>query len=213
VTAAASRREQRRVQHHELSRNQLLDAAEEVFGTKGYHAATLKEVADRAEFSVGSVYSFFASKDDLFLHVFLRRGEAFLAGIREVVGVDREPLEQLRRVVEFEVDFFRSHPHFGRLYLRTASLARPLPGGGDQADGVATFQETVALQTELLRAGQRAGAVRGGDPEVLLGLLTGLVLAFIAADPAVVSGGTDRGERLPLGELSEMVAGALGTGP
>jgi AcrR family transcriptional regulator len=211
--AVAGRREQRRVQHHAVSRNQLLDAAEEVFGTKGYHAATLKEVAELAEFSVGSVYSFFTSKDDLFLHVFLRRGDDFLAGIREVVAVDRPPLEQLLRVVAFEVGFFRAHPHFGRLYLRTASLARPLPGrdrtGGD-SDGVATFQETMALQTKLLRDGQWAGAVRAGDPDALLGLLSGLVLAFIAGDPAVASGGVDHTERLTLEQFTELVAGAFG---
>jgi TetR/AcrR family transcriptional regulator len=212
ANVAASRREQRRVQHHALSRNQLLDAAEEVFGTKGYHAATLKEVAELAEFSVGSVYSFFSSKDDLFLHVFLRRGDDFLAGIREVVAVERPPLEQLQRVVEFEVGFFRAHPHFGCLYLRTASLARPLPRGGDDAGAVATFQETVALQVELLRAGQREGAIRAGDPEALLGLLTGLVLAFIAGDPIVASGGTDQSERLAVGQLTAMVAGAFGAG-
>jgi len=47
--ADTSRRELRRSQHHDLSRSQLLDAAEEVFGTKGFHEATLREVAERAK--------------------------------------------------------------------------------------------------------------------------------------------------------------------
>jgi DNA-directed RNA polymerase specialized sigma24 family protein len=55
----ASRRQERRLLHQDLSRTQLLDAAEEVFGRKGFHATTLKEIAELAEFSVGSVYSFF----------------------------------------------------------------------------------------------------------------------------------------------------------
>jgi AcrR family transcriptional regulator len=50
---ATGRREQRRQRHQLLSREQLLDAAEEVFGRKGYHATTLKEVAELAELSVG----------------------------------------------------------------------------------------------------------------------------------------------------------------
>jgi AcrR family transcriptional regulator len=84
--AAASRREQRRLQHQDLSRAQLLDAAEEVFGAKGFHETTLKEVAELAEFSVGSVYSFFQNKDDLFLNVFLRRGAEFLPGMDAAAG-------------------------------------------------------------------------------------------------------------------------------
>ena len=49
-TATKSRREQRRIQQQDLSRRQLLDAAELVFSSKGYHDATLKEIAEVAEF-------------------------------------------------------------------------------------------------------------------------------------------------------------------
>src|SRR5829696_10223858 len=82
---ALSRREQRRLQHQDLSRNQLLDAAEEVFGRKGFHETTLKEVAELAEFSVGSVYSFFQSKDDLFRAIFTRRGDQFMEEMQDVL--------------------------------------------------------------------------------------------------------------------------------
>src|SRR5687768_17694293 len=101
-TAATSRREQRRLLHQDLSRTQLLDAAEEVFGRKGFHDTTLKEVAELAEFSVGSVYSFFENKDDLYLSVFLRRGDEFLPGMEAAVG-GGTPSEQLHRLVDFEV--------------------------------------------------------------------------------------------------------------
>ncbi|MGH9111666.1 MAG: TetR/AcrR family transcriptional regulator, partial [Acidimicrobiales bacterium] len=84
----ASRREQRRLQHQDLSRSQLLDAAEEVFGRKGFHEATLKEVAELAEFSVGSVYSFFDNKDDLFRQIFVRRGDEFMPALREALRPD-----------------------------------------------------------------------------------------------------------------------------
>src|SRR5829696_10242602 len=83
---ALSRREQRRLQHQDLSRNQLLDAAEEVFGRKGFHETTLKEVAELAEFSVGSVYSFFESKDDLFRQIFVRRGEQFIPEMEQALS-------------------------------------------------------------------------------------------------------------------------------
>src|SRR3954464_4252829 len=90
----ASRRAQRRSLHQDLSRTQLLDAAEEVFGRKGFHATTLKEVAELAAVSVGSGYSFFENKDDLYLSVFLRRGAEFMPGMREVAQSGRNPLEQ-----------------------------------------------------------------------------------------------------------------------
>ena len=90
-TTEASRREQRRSQHQDLSRSQLLDAAEEVFGRKGFHETTLKEVAELAEFSVGSVYSFFENKEDLYVSVFVRRGDEYMPALRAVVASGDAP--------------------------------------------------------------------------------------------------------------------------
>ena len=55
----ASRREVRRRQAQQIGREQLLDAAEDLFSRRGFHDTSLREVARLAEFSVGSVYSFF----------------------------------------------------------------------------------------------------------------------------------------------------------
>ena len=45
----------------------VLDAARRVFLARGYHGATLEQIADEAGFSKGVVYSQFESKADLFL--------------------------------------------------------------------------------------------------------------------------------------------------
>ena len=60
-------REERKRQQERLSTLHILDAAEQVFAAKGYVGATVREIADEAEFSVGSVYSFFDNKDELSL--------------------------------------------------------------------------------------------------------------------------------------------------
>jgi AcrR family transcriptional regulator len=52
------------------TREHLLAAAAEVFAKKGFHGATLDEVASVAGFSKGAVYSNFENKDDLFLALF-----------------------------------------------------------------------------------------------------------------------------------------------
>jgi AcrR family transcriptional regulator len=210
VTTTASRREQRRQLHQDLSRTQLLDAAEEVFGAKGFHDTTLKEIAELAEFSVGSVYSFFANKDDLFLHVFLRRGDEFLPGMQAAAEEGDDPVAQLHALVDYEVGFFRRHPHFGRLYLRTSSSSLPgveLPPSRTLA---ANFQRAMDIQAGIFGRGQAAGVLRAGDPHVLGRLFTGLVAAYQSTDPAVVS--DDPTERLPLTDLHEIVDRAFGTG-
>ena len=65
-----------------MTRGRLLRAAAEVFAAKGFHAATLTDVADQAGYSIGAVYSNFASKDALFQALMeerLRAVEASLA--------------------------------------------------------------------------------------------------------------------------------------
>jgi AcrR family transcriptional regulator len=54
----------------QLTRDHLLAAAAQVFAERGFHGATLDEVARVAGFSKGAVYSNFESKDDLFLALF-----------------------------------------------------------------------------------------------------------------------------------------------
>lgn len=44
----------------------ILDAAAEVFSEVGFEAATIDEIASRAETSVGSIYQFFENKNGLF---------------------------------------------------------------------------------------------------------------------------------------------------
>jgi AcrR family transcriptional regulator len=60
------RRRLTRPEAQALTRRRLLDAAAEVFGEKGFRAASLTDVADRAGYTIGAVYSNFASKDELF---------------------------------------------------------------------------------------------------------------------------------------------------
>ena len=203
------RREQRRLLQQDLSRQQLLDAAEQVFGRKGFHETTLKEIAELAEYAVGSVYSFFESKDHLFEQIFVRRGEEFLPGLEAILrDRGREPLAQLHDVVDFEVGFFRRHAHFGRLYLRYSSAVSL---AADRAIDVAMrgrYETAMRLQSELFERGQRAGTFRDGDPAVLARLLSGLVSAYQALDPEVVADDGEGGH-LPLEDLHEIVQRAF----
>jgi hypothetical protein len=71
------------------------------------------------------------------------------------------------------------------------------------------YEEAMRLQSALVERGQRAGRFRAGDPEVLARLFSGLMAAYQALDPAVVSDDPDAGERLALDELHEMVEHAF----
>ena len=85
-----------RAQRKEMTRELLLDAAIDVFAEKGYHGASLDDVAEAAGFTKGAVYSNFARKSDLFRALLER--ESVRAEKTRVQTVETVPLELLPNV-------------------------------------------------------------------------------------------------------------------
>jgi AcrR family transcriptional regulator len=78
-----------------MTRRHLLDAAAVVFAEKGFHGSTIDEVAKRAGFTKGAVYSNFTSKEDLFLALLDDRIDRQFAIVVEVL--DSVPHEQAQQ--------------------------------------------------------------------------------------------------------------------
>lgn len=204
---ATGLREQRRRRLLEFNREHLLDAAEAVFGARGFDDATIKEIAERAELSVGAVYGIVQGKEDLLVQALGRRGAELLAAMEALVAGPDDPRAQLHALADLQIAFFRAHPDFGRLWLRWAGPGRwglspaSLDHVGDD------LERAMAVQSGLIWRGQAAGAVRAGDPDVLARIFSGIVQAYQATDPASV--GEDGAERLPLADLHALVEGAF----
>jgi AcrR family transcriptional regulator len=54
-------------QHEQEVRARIVHAANDVFGSLGYHRATMRDVVGASGLSVGAIYTYFGSKDELFL--------------------------------------------------------------------------------------------------------------------------------------------------
>ncbi len=57
-------------------RNQILDAATKVFAEKGFHPATIKDIARQAGIADGTIYIYFENKDALMLGILDRMNES-----------------------------------------------------------------------------------------------------------------------------------------
>lgn len=102
----------------EARRNQILDAAAKVFAEKGFHHATTKEIARAAGVSEGTIYNYFASKDDLLIGMIVR--------LAELEGLDEELADALQSDArEFLVAIFRHR--MGRIEQNSEILQAILP--------------------------------------------------------------------------------------
>ncbi|MCV6982898.1 TetR/AcrR family transcriptional regulator [Mycolicibacterium pulveris] len=74
---------ERRLEH---TRSLLLDAAENVFGEKGFTAATLDDIAYAAGYTKGAIYKHFDTKEELFLAVSDRYWRRYFDNFAEVMS-------------------------------------------------------------------------------------------------------------------------------
>ena len=78
-----------------MTRSQILDAAEAIFPTRGYHQASVEEIAEQAGLSTGAVYSNFDGKADLCLALYERHCARQAQELEEVVARGATPEAQI----------------------------------------------------------------------------------------------------------------------
>jgi AcrR family transcriptional regulator len=111
-----------RAEQVERNRELVLEAAMEVFVERGYVAATLDQIAERAGFSRGVVYSQFADKSDLFLTVIEWRRDRRIVDNR-LLADQMEGTESWGLFVRAMVQRGRSEPGWNQVLLEFRTIA------------------------------------------------------------------------------------------
>ena len=191
-----------REQSKALTRERLLSAARTVFARRGFHAASVEEIAAEGGYSTGALYSNFSGKQDLFLAVMDREIDEHTREIEEAVRerasvderarggaerwmamIDREPELQLL-FAEFWAYAARDEGvrrHVAASFARArATLTRLI------ADGVRDFELELELPAEQLAIAIDAladGIARQkmADPDAVPDELMGRVLSLLLA--------------------------------
>jgi AcrR family transcriptional regulator len=120
-----------RRERKEQTRRELLRAAKKVFLRKGFHGASLEDVAEEAGFTKGAVYSAFESKADLFLALLSERTERRVKDIQSA-AIEGETIEahahsiarQCMQIVEQEREWVLVANEFRLYAARDARLRR-----------------------------------------------------------------------------------------
>ncbi len=90
----------------------LLDAASEVLAEKGYEAATMSEIAERAHAAIGSLYQFFPNKESIACALHTHCGQEieklWMPLLRPTKHLNLR--ETLNRLIQVTVDYIDTHP-------------------------------------------------------------------------------------------------------
>jgi len=103
---------------------QLIEVAEAVFAERGYTAASMDEVAERAGITKPVLYDHFGSKDGLLAAVILRAGAEMRAAVGRAVADAASPEDALERGLRAYFAFIDRHAASWTVLLSEAAATR-----------------------------------------------------------------------------------------
>jgi len=174
-TERLPRRERERLEHRAL----ILDAALELFSEKGYQNVTMQEIARRAEFSVGALYSFFESKEQLYESLVLGMAEEHHAQLLAALRQEGEVWTVLQGYIAERGRLFTDNIKLMRLFFHeTRGLSSPMPSAVCERVHE-LYHELVLEVASVLEHGVRQNVFRKGDPYHMAVALEGIINAFL----------------------------------
>jgi len=106
-------------------RGQLLETASDLFVDRGFHAAGMDEIADRAGVSKPVLYQHFSSKLDLYLAVLQQHVDILVAGVRQALRTTTDNRQRLRAAVQAFFDFIEHDSQGYRLIFENDYVNEP----------------------------------------------------------------------------------------
>ncbi len=165
----------RREREKERRRQTILDAAGRVFAARGFHGASMNEIAREAELAPGTLYLYFKDKGLLYAALFMSKLGAMVGQIEEAAREGADPLESLRNAVRAHMEFNDRN----REFLEVVTRHRPADQREHDREWK-TAHETMArhLQalTRMIEAAQRRKLIRPGSSRAFANALLGSVL-------------------------------------
>lgn len=131
------------------TRRRLLEAAGRVFARRGFHGASVDEIAAEAGYSTGALYHQFRGKNDLFLAMLDQHREERMRDYTEAFASAQTNEERARGGGDRWMAFLRDHPDFFPLFIEFWAAAVRDPELRPRfAEGLKMFRAAFARQIE-----------------------------------------------------------------
>jgi AcrR family transcriptional regulator len=119
---------ERKLRQKRFLRQEIIDAASELFVKEGYDNVSMRRIADKIEYSPTTIYLYFKDKAELLEQVCQETFSRLTQHLKAILEQPGDPLERLRRGLIAYVHFGLDNPHHYR-----ATFMMPIPDGFDRA--------------------------------------------------------------------------------
>ena len=169
-----TRKEREKLRHRE----EILEAAEKVFARLGFHETTIQEIAKAAEFSVGSIYNFFGSKEELYSGILKTRLELFRRTVKEETAKIECALEKLKKILSIKFSLLEEHRHFFKVFFDFSKGPGLKSKVGVDESVVILYREYLEQVERLFEQAIAEGKIKKIDPNCLAIAFEGISNSF-----------------------------------
>lgn len=143
----------------------IIDAAVSEFAEKGYEAANTNQIAKAAGISVGSLFQYFKTKENLFRYVIHLGAGIIETDIGEILDDEISGRGKLHKLMLLTVNSCEEYPEYQQLYHEITAI-----GNRDLTLDIARELEsyTAAGLVKLIKQGQERGDIRTDLPAEVL---------------------------------------------
>jgi AcrR family transcriptional regulator len=161
-------------------RSLIVDAAERLFAERGYEGTRIQDIAAKSGLSLGTLYSVFAGKSDVYEAVQNDRlRELFLLTGKTMSSEDRAAGRLLRGNRVF-IRWLTEHPAFLRIHLNGSQAWACNPG--QVGEGLLdAWHRGIELIGSVMEEAMRDGDVHQGDPLIAARLMVAMQQVFMSA--------------------------------
>jgi AcrR family transcriptional regulator len=119
---------ERKARQKEFLRQEILDAASELFVKEGYEQVSMRRIADRIEYSPTTIYLYFKGKSELLEQVCDEAFSRLSLAMKRILEQPGDPVERLKQGLLAYVHFGLENPHQYR-----AAFMMPKPEDFDKS--------------------------------------------------------------------------------
>lgn len=169
-------RKEREAERH---KNEILVAAEKVFAEKGYVSVSMEDVAQSAEFAVGTLYKFFRSKEELYSEIIMRKSFLYAPRIDKALSSDPSPLKCIQNYFFERLNLFWEDPQFFRLFFHQTMITILDERAGFKPELIRVYLGFMEKLKKVFDKGIAKKIFRPFQPITLVLLLEGMIRPYL----------------------------------
>jgi TetR/AcrR family fatty acid metabolism transcriptional regulator len=155
----------------------IREAATKVISRKGYFQTRPKDVAEEAGISVGTIYNYYESKQEILVDIFSEEFSDRKGFYRELSQRDIPLIEQIEKILERHFSRLTNHKELMRVIIQE----RFKPGSKLGRKLNESYSEVVFYIEQLIEEALEKDQIRPCNPKIIASALFGSVESTIAA--------------------------------